>query len=165
MRAPGFVDGVVVGRDGAVLELRDRTTGELVTVEVAERGSLWRGERATVEEIELGDRVAASGEQRGERSIMAEIVSVNAGQVRGPITGVLEDGSWLVEERAGSAAVYPTGRTVRVLFDPGRPPRDGDGRLIDIEDVPRDVVGKGAWVYGFELPDGSLRATTVMSPR
>ncbi|MBA4179374.1 MAG: hypothetical protein C0506_02190 [Anaerolinea sp.] len=83
-------------------------------------------------------------------------------QVRGPVVEIYEDGSWLVEERAGSAGAVATGRYRKIVFDSSNPPRDGDRNVVPTEGlVPRDP-SKSVIVIGVENDDGTIQATVLM---
>ena len=160
--SPRFVYGTVIDRDGATLRLRDLSSGDEVTLRVPAGVTVWRGEMVTVDEIVAGDHVTATGDPQPDGVIVARIIDVNTEQVRGPVVQVMADGSWLVEERLGSAGAVKSGRLRRVVFDPAHPPSDDAGNPLAIEGLVPRTESKGVIVIGMALPDGSMRATKLM---
>jgi hypothetical protein len=162
MRARGFVMGVVTARDGDTLSVHDQSTDEVFIVRVAAGANVVRGWPVTADQIEVGDRVDATGDVQPDGAILARIVDVNTVQVRGPVIDVTPDGSWVVEERAGSAGAIITGRLRRVVFDPTHPPVGPEGRPVALEGLRPRSPDRGVIIIGMSLPDGSVLATNLV---
>lgn len=150
--APGFAAGEVVLIDGDLLYLRTDRGDRVVR---AAGASVWKGEAASLSDIEVGDTVTASGTALVDGTIDAKTIDVNIVQVRGVVLKVEGPGHFVARDNFGHE------QTLRI--DAEKPPVEVLAGGQPLHPGTPVTVGPGQpfIAIGVRLADGTVRVTRL----
>jgi hypothetical protein len=156
--APGFVSGIVIGREGETLLVELYSSAPPVRIRPAREVRISWDLRW--DEIRVGDSISGTGDVALGGAVTVRIIDVNVTQLRGTIAAVDEDGSWLVlpgRRPSGALDADPSIPTddlgrIRVRFDIDNLPVDLGEKPVSPNTLREAKTGAVVWLIGSRAP-------------
>jgi len=150
------VSGDVTAVSGGDITVRDRFGGALTIHTTGATTFTRAGQKATLADVAVGERIAATGTKNGDNSLTAETVQIALPRAAGTITAINGSDITVKDPFGATVVIHTSGATQFVSLTKGaNGPQRTTIHLADLK------VGERISAEGTRAGDGSLNALTV----